>query len=329
MPAAKQSWLHKKLKLSHHKHTGRRLPTQHTSRGVLVVLTLAVGFMLIYVIKSYDANAAALVGDGSLGLSGLVKPTSAAEIIQPQNNQVFSAEEISINGSCPTTPPQNIVKIIDNNIVTGVAPCTEDGAFQLKVDLFPGINYVKATVSDIYGHTGPASAVIKLNYSYPYNGNPAASALFNISSQSNSFVAVAGKPYALILMISDGKPPYAVSIDWGDGHNDLLSQSTGTTFTATHVYQTGSEFQININGTDSLGHGAYIQSTVLVSGPTAVAITGSAGKNNGSPYGTSILRKILPAYAAVTAGVLVFWLGEVFEKQRLLRLNKLVLKPRH
>ena len=39
--------LHKKLKLSHHKHTGRRLPRSETSHGVLLVILLLTGGLLL------------------------------------------------------------------------------------------------------------------------------------------------------------------------------------------------------------------------------------------------------------------------------------------
>jgi hypothetical protein len=312
--------LHRKLKLSQHRHTGHLLPAKHTSHGVLLVLMLLVGVMVLYTSKSYTANADALTGSGSLGLSGLVKPIQAAQINQPLNEQVFNTKEVNINGSCPVDPPQNIVSIIDNGIIAGSAPCS-NGAYQLKIDLFPAINYLRASVSDIYGQAGPDSTVIKVSYIYPTNANAA----FDISSESSSFGAVAGHAFSVTLTISGGKSPYAFNIDWGDDHSDVLSRADSSSFAATHIYKTGGEFTITTNASDSSGQKAFAQTTVLVSGPAVVAgPVGPHSSISGSqPYALSALKKLEPAYVAVTSIVFVFWLGSHLAQLRFLKPPKL------
>jgi len=311
MPAAKQSWLHKKLKLSHHKNTGRRLPTEHTSRGVLVVLALAIGAMVLYVDKSYSANAAALTGQGSLGLSGLVKPIGAPAIEQPRNKQAFSIKQISVSGTCPTFPLQTTVKIIDNGIVAGSTACN-DGLFQLKIDLFPSVNFLRAISVDVFGRSGPDSTVLRVTYTYPYN--PATA--FNISSEPQSYGVLAGKPFSLNIGLGGGYAPYALNVSWGDGNNDVISRADAGGFTVTHSYKIASQYEITVVASDSQGHKAQSQNAVIINGASAVG-TNSTGVQQ--PYGESTLQALLLASGLVVAGAFVFWLGEIYERSLLMR----------
>src|SRR5436190_10957389 len=100
--AKRGQWIHKKLKLSHHKHTGKRLPSKHTSYGVLLVISLAIGFILVVTTRAFMANADAITLDGVLNIKGFVappKPNSAATIESPTNKQVFNSIPIDIQGS--------------------------------------------------------------------------------------------------------------------------------------------------------------------------------------------------------------------------------------
>ncbi len=323
MPATKQSWLHKKLKLSRHEYTGRRLPVEHTSRGVLLILALAVAAMVLYVNKSYSSNAAALTGQGSLGLSGLVKPIGAPGIEQPLNKQAFSVKQISVSGTCPTFPLQTTVNIIDNGVVAGSTPCN-DGLFQLKIDLLPAANNISAVSVDIFGRSGPDSTVLKITYNYPYS--PARA--FNISSEPQSYNVIAGRSFSLGISISGGYAPYAFNVSWGDGSNDVISRADASSFVVTHSYKTAAQYEITVVASDGQGRKVQSQSAVIISGPSpvGVGVASPAGAQQ-QPYGESTLQALLPASGLVVAGVFVFWLGEIYERNLLMNLPKTTPRP--
>ena|SRR5579859_3798167 len=70
----KQNWLHKKLKLSHHRHTGRRLSHHHTSYGALVCIMILTGLVINYANKT-DAIVAQ-TGNDSISVTGVVPETA-------------------------------------------------------------------------------------------------------------------------------------------------------------------------------------------------------------------------------------------------------------
>jgi len=285
---------------------------------------LVVGIFAYIAIRAYTANADTLIGDSSLNFKGVVKPTQAAQIINPKNKQVFNNRSITINGTCPTTPPDNVVKIIDNGINIGTAACN-DGQFRLNADLFNlGINYVRARVSDIFNQDGPDSVVIGVYYQ-PF-GAPGSSsgnsALFNVGIASAQYAVVNGHAYDVTLQISGGKAPYALNIDWGDGSNNLISRPDSSDTTVEHIYSLPAQYQITLNATDAGGKKAYAQTAVLVSGPMA-ATSNTTSQGGGLIYGQSMLATMLKVYGVITAAVFIFWLGEHYEYSYIVKSNKL------
>lgn len=318
MTTAKPSWIHKKLKLSHHRHSFKRMPHKHTSNGLLLLLTLCAGVLMFFTIQAFAMTANAITGTGFLGLRGVVKPTTAASLDTPINKQTFGNKQIFVSGSCPVNPPNNIVKVINNGIQT-VGPCI-DGKYNIKIDLFTGVNYLRSRVSDIYGQDGPDSTVIKVFYYYV----PTSSSQFSISSESN-FTAVANNIFGLKLKPSGGQRPYAFNINWGDKNSDLVSRDNSSNFTSTHTYKTAGEYTITVDASDSGGQKAYTQTVVLVSGPAAIGAT----KNPLKPtYIDTSLKLLTPIYLVTAFGVFAFWLGGLYGQSHPLRLPGL-RRPRH
>lgn len=313
MPKAKPSWIHKKLKLSHSQHSFKRMPHKHTSRGLLVCLTLAAGVLMFFTIESFATTTSAITGTGFLGLRGLVKPTTAATLDQPINKQTFGTKQIFVSGTCPVNPPNNIVKVIDNGIIT-YGPC-DDGKYNIKIDLFTGVNFLRARVSDIYGQNGPDSTVIRVYYYYvPVPASP-----FNISSESD-FAANANSVFSLKLKLTGGQKPYAFNINWGDNNTDLVSRDNTADFTTTHSYKAAGEYTITVNASDSGNQKAYTQTVVLVSGPGAAV--GNINNPLKPTYIDSSLKLLTPLYLITAFGVFIFWLGEIYGRNRSLRLDK-------
>ncbi len=73
MARKKQKFLHRKLKLSHRRHTGKRLPAHRTSLGLLVLAVLFSGIILGY---TTSARADTTAPSGSVSVSGIVPETT-------------------------------------------------------------------------------------------------------------------------------------------------------------------------------------------------------------------------------------------------------------
>jgi hypothetical protein len=105
MPRRKKSWLHRRLNLSHHKHTGKRLPWSETSLGLLIIALIFTGFVLGYASSAQAQTNQSL--NGSVVVSGVVpittensQPTSikTAEHSDGSQTQGFNFSFISRNG---------------------------------------------------------------------------------------------------------------------------------------------------------------------------------------------------------------------------------------
>src|SRR4051812_4814653 len=96
------SLLHRKLKLSHHRHSGKRLPHAHTSWGLLMVFMLAT--VLISLFATKVALADDIVQSGNMKVNARVPgpaPSSPAVIETPQDGQIFTTSPITVSGTCP------------------------------------------------------------------------------------------------------------------------------------------------------------------------------------------------------------------------------------
>jgi hypothetical protein len=113
-----------------------------------------------------------------------------------------------------------------------------------------------------------------------------------------------------------GKPPFAVSIGWGDGKTDLISRGAPGSFPIKHVYEkagagyNGSQ-TIIVKATDSAGSVAYMQLVTIVSN----------GKTLPTPSGvlTGKLGIAWPLLILAVLVVLSFFLGERREKHILMQ----------
>ena len=333
--AKRERWIHKKLKLRPHKHTGKVLARHHTSYGALLVLSLFAGLMLTITAGAFKANADAITGEGILNLKGFMappKPNAAATIEQPINGQAFSSTPVDIHGSCATYPSPVMVVVIDNGLNMGQTICTE-GRYDLKIDLLIsnkyGINYLRVRqyeLVDSYQAAGDESDVIKVYY-YPRGVPPTASQLI-ISAEGQSKTALAGQPFKLKLTINGGTPPYAVDIKWGDSNEDVVSEKNAGTYEQTHVYQTGSlNYPIYINVSDSGGQKAYLQTITFIGGQKRASAGPGTNSNTGIPYVGSGITTIAPVAAVAIGGVAIFWLGEKFALHQIIH-SRLWKTPR-
>ena len=307
-----------RLKISHHKHSGKLRPHEYTSYGPLLVLLVVVGLALgvCTVAASPTDN---LPKAGSIGITGTMPgkpPTVAATISSPNNNQRFSTTPITVKGSCPQN---TLVELYKNDIFAGSTACDEKGSYTLDVDLLIGENKLIARVYDSLNQPGPDSQTVTVFYdALPAQSSSLAPLNFGNGQLLLNTDAVfrgifPGQELAVPISILGGTPPYAVNIQWGDSSNRVEPRSDALKFNALHTYKRAGTYQIVIQATDSQGRVAFLTVAAIVNGQPAVVANSTA-----AAAGTRVLL-LWPIFTAAAAAVISFWLGERREKRILLR----------
>jgi hypothetical protein len=117
------------------------------------------------------------------------------------------------------------------------------------------------------------------------------------------------------ITINGGVPPYALSVDWGDGTaSDLLSEPNAGAVTVKHIYKQAGIYSVIMKATDKNGGEAFLQ----VVGQATGAIQ-SNSKGNG---GNLIIEKQLlwwPALEMFPFILLAFWIGRRHERSAQLK----------
>src|SRR3989338_4294790 len=214
---------HGRLKLSHHRHTGKRLPHHHTSYGGLIVLTVVAGIMLAFATVS----------------------TLKAQTLQ-------SSQSVSVSG---VVPKDTIVEIYNNELLAGAAGCRSEG-YSLKITPQYGNNLVVAKVVDNLGQYGPDSKTASVVYLPKSKLEPQ----FLLSGASKYFGLQVNQKHELLIKIIGGQAPYAISVDWGDNkETDLSVHRTSGKVKLSHRYDTTGCYNIIVQGEDNKGGKAYFR----------------------------------------------------------------------
>ncbi|MGH7197059.1 MAG: hypothetical protein ACREGJ_04845 [Candidatus Saccharimonadales bacterium] len=300
------------LKLSHHAHSGRLRPHEHTSYLPLGLLLLLVGFAL----TAYSVSAASPPPEaGSIGLTGIMPgkpPTEAATIKSPTNQQRFSTSPVTITGTCPEG---TLVELFKNDIFAGSTICGNAGTFSLDVDLLIGQNTLIARVYDSLNQPGPDSKAVTVFYdALPPQAGPLASLDFGgaqlVLNTDAVFRGVFPEQELNIPVdLLGGTPPYAVNVQWGDSNNKVVPRGDNVSFKVGHTYRKPGTYQIALQATDAKGRVAFLTVAAIVNGQ-ASAIT-AAALNAATP---NQLLVLWPVYTSALAIVISFWLGERREK---------------
>lgn len=300
------------LKLSHHHHSGRLRPHEHTSYVPLGLFLLAVGLAL----TAYTATAASpLPESGSIGLTGTVPgkaPTVAATIQSPTSQQRFSTSPVTVSGTCPAN---TLVEVFKNDIFAGSTVCSSAGIYSLDVDLLIGSNVLVARVYDALNQPGPDSNSITVFYdALPSQGGALAPLEFGGDQLLLNTDAVfrgifPEQELAIPIDILGGTPPYAVNIQWGDSNNKIVPRHDNTPFKVGHTYSKPGTYQISIQATDSKERVAFLTVASIVNGAQSAPPVAAVSKLE-----VNQLLLLWPLYTSVLAAVISFWLGERREK---------------
>jgi hypothetical protein len=273
-----------------------------------VCLLAAIGltFSLLIIFNS-QAQAVENPRAGSIGVEGTIPtapPTRAATITTPVNGQTFTSTPITVNGLCPNGL---LVKVFSNNIFVGAVQC-QSGSYSIQISLFSGQNDIIARVYDELDQAGPDSNQVTVTF------NDAQFSQFGtrvlLTSNYAKRGANPGETLRWPVLLSGGRAPYALSVDWGDGKaTDLKSIPFADTINLEHIYDEAGIYKVIVKVTDSNGTTAFLQ---LVGVGNGEASTNNA---TGSPALTVTKTQILwwPLLIMLPLLLVAFWLGRRHE----------------
>ncbi len=245
---------------------------------------------------------------GSSGLQGTVPtppPDKAATIIIPRNGQTFNRNPIQVSGLCTT---DLLVKIFSNNVFVGSALCV-GGSYDAQVDLFEGRNDLVARIFDALDQPGPDSNVVTVTYRNDQFANLGIQPL-RLSSLYARRGADPGSELNWPIIISGGTPPYALSVDWGDGKPvSLQSEAFAGNVNIKHTYDTAGTYVIIVKATDKNGMTAFLQ---LVGQANGAVGQGSEDADSGL-VATQTAVIWIPAAISIPLIISTFWLGRRYE----------------
>lgn len=264
-----------------------------------------------------SASVSAQTSDSSIGVEATIPtapPAVPATISNPANGASFSDLPITVQGLCSN---DLIVKLFRNGVFAGSAPCN-NGSYSIQTDLFNGANELVAIVFDSLDQEGPPSNTVIVNYSDDVE------LLERVSLTSNYARRGANPNQELVwpIIVSGGVGPYAISVNWGDGNEDLLSVALPGEFSVSHSYDSAGVYTIVVRATDSNNSTAYLQLIGVANGELSSDVAaGSSGSSRGddaivaSRTRTRIIWE--PILIVVPFVILTFWLGTRHQLKRI------------
>lgn len=277
------------VKLSHRRHTGRKLPIHSTSFAVLFFLLVLTGIFLFAIGQQAVVAGPPIVQQGNINISGTVPgdpPTSPAVILVPTDGTHFTESVIAVSGTCQYGL---LIEIMRNNAFAGSQTCSAAGTFSLQITIIPGSNVLFARVSDSLGQYGPDSTLVTVYLDpatpapvVPGGGSkpvsPTAALPFLIYTQPVERGVYPKQLISIAYDVDGGITPYAISINWGDGSQpDIVVLTAAGNFNKDHIYDRPGQFVVSISGTDSKQNKAFIQTIVIVNGVVPKTVSTAFG----------------------------------------------------
>jgi len=283
--------------------------------NLLIVLTTALTPLLIAATTyAQQSRPQQNPSDQGIGMQGRIQqppPGDAPTISLPTSGQVFEDLPITITGLCTDTL---LVRVFKNNVFAGSAIC-DGGSYSIQIDLFPGNNELSSRQYDDLDQASPESNIVTVSYPIEIPlvpGSPDNVAQrITLTSNFARRGANPGQELTWPITLTGGRGPYALSIDWGDGKDQLLTQNTIGTFDIKHAYDNPGVYRVIIKATDADGESAFLQLVGIGNG----ALT--AGSDDGG--GTAVTRtRVLwqPALIMFPLILSSFWLGKKYQLKR-------------
>lgn len=275
------SWgIHALLKLQHHRHTGRPLEHHHTSyRALFVVLaTAGLSMATIGYAAADDYSVTATVPGATI--------TSPAVITEPVDATTLDNPNVTIKGTCQVVNTGTFVTIVRDGVPIGSGMCQGSGTFSIPVTLLLGGNAIRAKVESGLGVQGPDGQIVQLYYAPPPiptavpNGNAAtplprptistsaAQNGFAINTGSNAtFEHTLGQGMGVTVYLYNGRAPYSIEINWGDGQVEVVTVSDlASSVRIAHGYTSPGAHTVSLRALDGAGRLATFQFVIQTKG---------------------------------------------------------------
>lgn len=320
------------FKLSHHSHSGKHRPHEHTSYPLLFfILSITTVTMALYTYSAY-ANQHETQSE-SVSLTGAMPgppPEEPAVITSPDDQDRFDTSPITVSGTCPE---ESLVEILKSNIFAGSVLCSGDGTFSVDIDLLIGENELVARVYNPLNQPGPNSEIVTVFYdALPPQESPLSPLEFGSSQLLLSTNAVyrgtfPNDTFTLPVEIIGGTAPFALDVNWGDNSSTMVPRENNQPFNVDHVYERAGTYRISMQATDSEGRVAFLNVVSIINGqPSEISGAGVGSTGSGFPF-SNYLHILWPILVATLGMVLSFWMGEIREK-RILASRGLLLHDR-
>lgn len=253
--------------------------------------------------------------DQGIGMEGRIQqppPTDAPTISLPANGQVFTEIPITVTGLCTDGL---LVRVFKNGVFAGAAMC-EGGSYNMQIDLFPGQNELSARQYDDLDQGGPESNKVTVVFDIAVPTVPGAPGQvgqrISLTSNFARRGVDPGQELTWPFTISGGRGPYAVSVNWGDGKEELLTRESAGTFDVKHKYDRPGVYRVVVKATDADGNSAFIQVVAIVNGTAA----NTAGADQPP---TAVRTKVLWQPSLIMFPLLLssFWLGKRYQLKRI------------
>lgn len=255
-------------------------------------------------------------GNDGIGMEGRIQqppPADAPTISLPGDGQVFEEIPITVTGLCTDGL---LVRVFKNNVFGGSAMC-DGGSYTIQIDLFPGPNELVALQYDDLDQASPESNKRNVVYDIevplvPGSPNQVAQRITLTTNFARRGVNP-GQELAWPMTISGGRAPYAVSIDWGDGKNELLTRDSAGTWDIKHTYDRPGVYKLTVKATDADGQSAFLQVVAIVNGQGNGAVN-TAGSEGPTVIQTRVLWQ--PLLLLLPFLLSAFWLGKRYQLKR-------------
>ena len=283
------------------------------ARGRISII-LAICIALVSSTSCFALGSSQTPQSGPLGLEATIPsspPTIAPTVATPSNGQSFSSIPVTVSGLCSSNM---LTKIFNNKVFVGSTVCA-NGSYSIKVDLFNGVNDLYAQDFDALNQGSPVSNSVTASFVSSAYTQPGAQVV--VTSSYGELGANPGDQLSWPIDLGGGTPPYAISVDWGDGQAPTLqSSASGGKIYIKHTYSTSGGYNVSVTVTDNNGVTGFLQLVGIANGQIAPA------KSTNNKASQSSSRATFPWWELliiVFAMVPAFWLGSRHGRSVLLR----------
>lgn len=257
--------------------------------------------------------------NGGIGLQGKISsppPANAPTISSPSNGQVISNIPVDVRGICSGNL---LVKLYKNNVFSGSDQC-RNGSYSITIDLFSGRNELVARHVDDLDQQGPDSNVVSVTFNDGAT-RPNISERITMTSVYARRGANPSETLTWPIIITGGTPPYALSVDWGDGsQSDVYSVPLPGETTIKHIFSQAGIYRALLKVTDKNGSIGFLQLTAIANGEIKEGEVAGAIEQGGKTV-TKVLWQ--PLVLLIPFVITTFYLGKKYEVTRIKqKLNK-------